>query len=129
MLAQLLIAMAFLMIVVILALVWIVMRAAMSPGENEIVDGPSIERVVLLEEKKATLRALKDLELERALGKIDDADHQGMESRLRSRARQVLHALDEDLAPWREKAEALVAANAPAPTTEDAPPNKQDGEA
>ena len=65
----------------------------------------------LFEEKQRALRALKDIEQENALGKIDDKDFKKLEAEYRAMAKEAIRALDESVAPWREKAEALVRAH------------------
>jgi zinc-ribbon domain len=61
------------------------------------------------EQKRAVLRALKDLEFERSVGKIAEADYEELVARYRSEAKRLLRAVDEDLAPIRERAAAYVA--------------------
>ena len=62
------------------------------------------------ERKRETLRALKDLELEHSLGKIDDADYLELSTRYRATAKALMREMDEGLAPRRKQAETLVAA-------------------
>lgn len=74
------------------------------------------------EQKRAVLRALKDLEYERAVGKISDDDYANLAEHYRSEAKRLLRAVDRDLSPERERAERilaerLAAANAKAPAT------------
>jgi ribosomal protein L40E len=54
------------------------------------------------------LRALKDLELEHSMGKIDDDDYRELSARYRETAKTLMRAMDADLAPRRERAVALV---------------------
>jgi len=61
----------------------------------------------LADDKRRVLRALKDLESEHALGKIDDADYQTLSSRYREEAKAMMRSLDEDIAPLRAEAERL----------------------
>jgi hypothetical protein len=61
------------------------------------------------EQKRAVLRALKDLEYERAVGKINDADYASLAEHYRGEAKRLLRAVDEDLGPERERAEKLLA--------------------
>jgi hypothetical protein len=76
------------------------------------------------EQKQAVLRALKDLEFERSVGKITEDDYRELSQRYRSEAKALLLLVDRDLAPSLKKAEALVAdrlgsvprATAPDPT-------------
>lgn len=62
---------------------------------------------VLAEEKRRVLRALKDLESEHALGKIDDADYQAVQVRYRDQAKSVMRQMDLQVAPLREDAERI----------------------
>jgi hypothetical protein len=59
----------------------------------------------LFEQKRRVLRALKDVEGERALGRIDDADYEVLVSRYRDEAKAVMRELDRQAAPMREEAE------------------------
>jgi hypothetical protein len=59
------------------------------------------------ERKRAALRALKDLELEHSLGKIDDADFADLSARYREQAKAILRELDLDVSPKRERAEEI----------------------
>jgi hypothetical protein len=61
------------------------------------------------EQKRAVLRALKDLEYERAVGKINDADYTNLAEHYRNEAKRLLRAVDADLAPERERAEQILA--------------------
>lgn len=63
----------------------------------------------LVEEKRALLRAIKDLEYERAMGKISEADYQRLDAAYRARAKQVLAELDRDRKPFEREAERLIA--------------------
>jgi hypothetical protein len=74
------------------------------------------------EQKRAVLRALKDLEYERAVGKISEEDYASLAEHYRSEAKRLLRAVDRDLSPERERAERilaerLAAAKAPAEGT------------
>jgi hypothetical protein len=55
------------------------------------------------------LRALKDLEYERTVGKISDEDFLELSARYRSEAKALLQTLDRELAPARARAEAELA--------------------
>jgi hypothetical protein len=61
----------------------------------------------LVEEKLRLLRALKDLENEHELGKIDDADYKALLADYREQAKAVLRSMDVEVAPFREEAERL----------------------
>jgi hypothetical protein len=64
----------------------------------------------LAEQKLRVLRALKDLESEHALGKIDDADFAAIDARYREEAKRILRAMDVEIAPALEEAERVAAA-------------------
>ena len=51
-------------------------------------------RVALEREKMLTLRAIKELEFDRAMGKLSEADWQEMSGRLRARAAGLMRQLD-----------------------------------
>jgi len=59
------------------------------------------------ERKRTLLRALKDLELEHAVGKIDDEDYAALTSRFRSEAKALMRQMDGATEPLRARAEAL----------------------
>jgi hypothetical protein len=61
------------------------------------------------EQKRAVLRALKDLEYERAVGKISDEDYTSLAEHYRSEAKRLLRVVDKDLGPERERAERILA--------------------
>ena len=61
------------------------------------------------EQKRAVLRALKDLEYERAVGKINEADYANLAEHYRGEAKRLLRAVDADLGPERERAEQILA--------------------
>jgi hypothetical protein len=60
------------------------------------------------EQKRAVLRALKDLEFERGVGKISDEDYEALVGQYRAEAKRLLRVLDEDAKPRRAQVEALV---------------------
>ena len=61
----------------------------------------------LAEQKHRVLRALKDLESEHALGKIDDADYGSFVAKYRDEAKTVMRQMDLEVAPLRETAERM----------------------
>ena len=61
------------------------------------------------EQKRAVLQALRDLELERSVGKIAQADYDELLHRYRTEAKRLLRSMDEDLAPLRARAATYVA--------------------
>jgi len=65
-------------------------------------------RAALEREKTLTLRALKDLEFDRAMGKISEADLNEMTGRLRARAARLIGQLDAERG-YREQIERDIA--------------------
>jgi hypothetical protein len=61
------------------------------------------------EQKRALLRALKDLEFDREVGKISDEDFVALTTKYRSEAKALLRTLEADAAPRRKAVEDLVA--------------------
>jgi hypothetical protein len=61
----------------------------------------------LAERKNRVLRALKDLESEHALGKIDDADYEAIAESYRDEAKAVMREIDAEMAPLLEEAERM----------------------
>ena len=61
------------------------------------------------EQKRSVLRALKDLEYERAVGKINDDDYATLSEHYRNEAKRLLRVVDKDLSPERERAERILA--------------------
>lgn len=60
------------------------------------------------EKKRAVLRALKDLEFERSVGKISSADYDQLVLSYRAEARSLLQQIDEGAKPRRDRVMALV---------------------
>jgi hypothetical protein len=63
------------------------------------------------ERKRRTLRALKDLEHEHAIGKIDDTDYEVISARYRETAKAILREMDFQVEPMRAKAEEIARAH------------------
>ena len=74
---------------------------------TEIVAGRT--RAALEREKTLVLRALKELEFDRAMGKVAPADFQDMSGRLRARAITLLQRLDVALPGYRDEIESELA--------------------
>lgn len=64
----------------------------------------------LLTEKEALLQEIRDVAFEHDADKLSDADFQDLNEKLRAEARHVLHELDAGAGPFRDEAEALIAA-------------------
>ena len=97
-------------IVGVLVSLWQSIRFASADTASELSDVTTQERAALLDEKNAVLRAIKDLEFERAVGKLSDEDFARLDAKYRSRAKHLLAALDADLGTWRARAEEVAAA-------------------
>jgi hypothetical protein len=72
--------------------------------EVESPDGPAAR-------KRTALRALKDLELEHSIGKIDDKDYEELAARYREEAKSVLREIEREAIPLRERAEQIARAH------------------
>jgi hypothetical protein len=63
-------------------------------------------RAVLEREKALALRSIKELEFDRAMGKVSEGDYHDMSARLRTRAGRLLRQLDATAAsPYRDAIE------------------------
>jgi hypothetical protein len=83
------------------------------------------------ERKESVLRALKDLEYERSVGKLSDEDYRELSRRYRQEAKQLLQMVDENLAPARSRALQLLEqrlAELPQTETEPSTPETTDSE-
>lgn len=121
----------------IVALFASVRQAALAAqgGADPFASSELPDRAALLDEKRALLRAIKDLEYEHAVGKITDADFERLDQGFRQRAKTVIAELDADLAPYQARAEALVAEamsaspeKTPAPEREPEEPSEEASE-
>jgi hypothetical protein len=92
-----------------IALIWASVQSLtgetpLSLEEAITLGAPSAEE----EQKRAVLRALKDLEYERSVGKITAEDYAELSARYRAEAIRLMQRLDENLKPARERAEKLL---------------------
>lgn len=71
-------------------------------------------RTTLEREKALALRSIKELEFDRAMGKVSEKDFAEMSGRLRSRAAGLLHQLDAGTS-YRDQIERAVASRVAAP--------------
>jgi hypothetical protein len=62
------------------------------------------------ERKRAVVRALKDLDYERSVGKISEEDYAELSARYRTEAKALLKSLETGLSPLRKTAEKRLAA-------------------
>jgi hypothetical protein len=93
----------------VIALLWASVRnltgdTPLTLDEALMLGAPSTEE----EQKRAVLRALKDLEFERSVGKISEADYQAYSARYREEARRLIERVDASLGQARELAEKLL---------------------
>ena len=89
-------------------------------------------RVELEREKALTLRSIKELEFDRAMGKVSPQDFDEMAARLRARAIGIMKQLDEGSTAYRTLIEKELAARigraaaAPTPDVKAAPARRED---
>jgi hypothetical protein len=69
-------------------------RPLINPNEDRTVMIGERTRAALEREKMLALRAIKELEFDRAMGKVSDSDWQEMSGRLRARAARLMRQLD-----------------------------------
>jgi hypothetical protein len=131
---------AGLALVLVLTALWQSMRVLLLGGSAEEANTRSTQagvgdaqksrtaaREALLREKNTLLQAIRDVRFEHDLGKVSDADLERLDAQYRLRARSVLAELDAQIAPYRDKARALLGvteagASVPPPAAETAPP-------
>jgi hypothetical protein len=80
------------------------LRPLVAPEEDRTAMIGHRTRAALEREKLMTLRALKELEFDRAMGKLSDTDWQEMSTRLRARAVGLMRQLDSG-AGYRQQIE------------------------
>jgi hypothetical protein len=113
-------------LVSVIAIFWASVRTlvgetALSGADAYAIGAPRAEE----EQKRAVLRALKDLEFERSVGKISDEDYQALVAKYRTEAKRLLRLLEEDAQPAREKVEVLVKARLVREGLAEAPPGDE----
>ncbi len=77
-------------------------------GAEEAPAGQALEgraRLALDREKTLVLRSIKELEFDRAMGKVAEPDFQDMVARLKSRAVGLMQQLDQEAPEWRVEIE------------------------
>jgi hypothetical protein len=70
------------------------LRPLVSPEEDRTAMVGQRTRLALEREKTLALKSIKELEFDRAMGKLSDADWQEMSGRLRARAARIMRQLD-----------------------------------
>ena len=91
------------------------LRPLVSPEDDRTVMIGQRTRVALEREKMLTLRSIKELEFDRAMGKLSDEDWQEMSGRLRARAARLMRQLDAG-AGYREQIERDLRSGSETPT-------------
>lgn len=98
------------MLLGVIALFWASLRVlsgdAALPPELEALDATAHAVDALSSRKRMLVRALKDLDNERALGKLEEIDHEQLSTTYRGELKEVLMRIDASLEPHRSKAEA-----------------------
>ena len=79
-------------------------ETALSSEDAFALGAPSAEE----EQKRAVLRAIKDIEFERSVGKLAEDDFAALHARYRAEAKRLLSRIDEGARPQRARVEALV---------------------
>jgi hypothetical protein len=94
-----------------IALLWASLRTlsgeAPLPVGLETTVGPRPRADALSERKRRVLRALKDLENERDLGKLDSDDYAEVAATYREEAKDIMREMEAEVAPAVEEAERL----------------------
>jgi len=97
----------------LLLVIWLLWSSVQAlAGESELTFEEAFSlgaRSAEEEQKRAVLRALKDLEYERSVGKISDDDYHEYAARYRAEAKRLIQGLEENLAEGRQQVEAELA--------------------
>jgi hypothetical protein len=93
----------------LLLVIWLLWSSVQAlAGESELTFEEAFSlgtRSAEEEQKRAVLRALKDLEYERSVGKIGEDDYHEYAARYRAEAKRLIQVLDENLAEGRKQVE------------------------
>lgn len=93
----------------VIALFWASIRVlsgdAPLPAELEALDAAPHETDPLAARKQMLVRAIKDLENEKALGKLEEEDYEQLTQTYRNDLKDVMKRIDASLEPYRNKAE------------------------
>jgi hypothetical protein len=94
----------------LLLVIWLLWSSVQAlAGESELTFEEAFSlgaRSAEEEQKRAVLRALKDLEYERSVGKISEDDYHEYAARYRGEAKRLIQGLEENLAEGRKQVEA-----------------------
>jgi hypothetical protein len=121
---------------VLLLVIWLLWSSVQAlAGESELTFEEAFSlgtRSAEEEQKRAVLRALKDLEYERSVGKISEDDYHEYSARYRAEAKRLIQSLDENLAEGRRQVEAELSRRLSKKATKtkpsDAPEARSNGE-
>lgn len=104
----------------LIGVIWLAFRAVQSITEPDddvfLVPVPTPAEM----QKQTALRALRDIEYERLIGNLSDADYAEIEARYRAEAKTAMRAVDDERREKRRRAED-VARRATEADTEDSP--------
>jgi hypothetical protein len=93
-------------LLLVITLLWNSVQALAGESELSFEEAFSMgARSAEEEQKRAVLRALKDLDYERSVGKISEEDYQEYSARYRAEAKRMIRDLDESLAEARKQVE------------------------
>jgi ribosomal protein L40E len=93
-------------LLLVIALLWNSVQALAGESELSFEEAFSMgARSAEEEQKRAVLRALKDLDYERSVGKISEEDYHEYSARYRAEAKRLIRDLDENLAEARKQVE------------------------
>ena len=95
------------------------MLAPLAASDSELASEPISERLRadLEREKQLVLRSIKELEFDRAMGKVSPGDFEEMVGRLRARAIGIMKQLDQGGSAYRAVIEKELAARVGGPVT------------
>lgn len=96
---------------------WVVTRMLSSLADPTLEVGGRVRdyrRERLEGDKRLLLQGIKDLEIDYAVGKMEEAEYQNLLSSARSRAVEIIGRLQADDERWRAEAEKLLTGTAPA---------------
>jgi hypothetical protein len=93
-------------LLLVISLLWSSVQALAGESELSFEEAFSLgARSAEEEQKRAILRALKDLEYERSVGKISEDDYHEYSTRYRAEAKRLIQNLDESLSEGRKAVE------------------------
>lgn len=96
-------------LIAVIAALWTSVRTLLGETKLSAADAFAIGAPRAEEEqKRAVLRALKDLEFERTVGKISEEDYAVLVTRYRTEAKRLLREIDQATAEQRARAEEVV---------------------